>query len=431
MKKSIITLIIVFSLFVGKTFAEGYATNLQGVKQIGMGHTGVALNMDVSSLQFNPGALVFMPNKYGFSAGASLTLVNNKYTSNAGVTEQNEASPKTPFYFYGGAKINDKLAVGLGVYTPFGNSLDWGDNWSGKYLVQNISMHVVFFQPTLSYAITNKLAIGAGPIVAMGSYEINKAVPMVTPVGVSQIGTMGLKGDAVAYGYNVGLQYKASDKLSLGVSYRSQIDVNADGEANPEIDPAVIALLTQGAGLGDPVSTQKLVVLTSDGAKSTLPLPASLNFGAAYNVSNKLILAADVNYVFWSAYKSLTFMATNSNFASAGEYVMSEVVKDWKNSLTYRIGAQYTVNNSLELRAGFYYDQTPTQADKYTPETPGADKIGLSAGCSYNVTKGLSVDISLLYVEGQKRHGVSPDNMFEGDYKNTGFLPGLGVSYSF
>lgn len=33
--------------------AEGYAVNLQGNKQVGMGHVGTALNFDASSMQWN------------------------------------------------------------------------------------------------------------------------------------------------------------------------------------------------------------------------------------------------------------------------------------------------------------------------------------------------------------------------------------------
>lgn len=143
------------------------------------------------------------------------------------------------------------------------------------------------------------------------------------------------------------------------------------------------------------------------------------------------MVSIDVNYVFWDVYDKLTFLATNSTFPTAGEYTLSEIAKDWENSLTYRIGTQYSPNEKLDLRAGFYYDETPTQEDKYTPETPGANKIGISAGMSYKINDKLSFDASLLYIEGEKRNGVSPDGVFAGEYKNTGFIPGFGLSYSF
>jgi len=98
--------------------------------------------------------------------------------------------------------------------------------------------------------------------------------------------------------------------------------------------------------------------------------------------------------------------------------------------MIYRIGAQYSANEKLDLRAGFYYDETPTNKKYYTPETPGADKIGISAGASYMLNDKLSLDVSLLYIEGEEVNGMDTNSGFGGKYKNTGFLPGIGITYN-
>ncbi|MDM8161370.1 outer membrane protein transport protein [Labilibaculum sp. K2S] len=396
--------------------AEGYAVNVQGNKQTGMGHVGTALNFDASSMQWNPGALATLDQKYSFSVGGFATIIKTEFTG-ALSKEKTDNPTGTPFYLYGSMKVNEKLAIGLGVYTPFGNKVDWGKSWSGKYLIQDIELKAIYIQPTVSYQLADWISVGAGLNIVYGEFSLNKAFPIRNPADGSYIadGAVELSGSKIKYGYNLGVFLQPTGKLNIGLSYRSQVDIDldyADGEADftiPEALPAQIKGVFPDGGLA-----------------ATLPLPASFNVGLAYQIDEKWLVSADVNFVQWNKYKSLDF-----NFENDPASVLdSKSTRNWNNSMTYRIGAQYSANEKLDIRAGFYYDETPTNKKFYTPETPGANKIGISAGFSYMLTDKLSVDASLLYIEGEKTTGTDPSGNFTGAYKNTGFLPGIGITYN-
>ncbi|WP_372751625.1 OmpP1/FadL family transporter [Labilibaculum sp.] len=388
--------------------AEGYAVNVQGNKQTGMGHVGTALNFDASSMQWNPAALSTLDQKYSFSLGGFATLIKTEYSAD-GLTEETDNPTGTPFYLYGSMKVNEKLAVGIGVYTPFGNKIDFGEDWSGKYLIQDISLKAIYLQPTLSYQLADWISVGAGLTIVYGEVDLNRALPL-SSLGVPD-GQVNISGDKIQYGYNVGLFIKANENLNIGLSYRSQVDVEleyTDAEADFTVNDAVSAYFPDG------------------GVAVALPLPASLNIGLAYQINEKWLVSADVNFVKWNEYESLNFDFETNTAALAD----SESTRDWSNTATYRIGAQYSANEKLDIRAGFYYDETPTNKDFYTPETPGADKIGLSAGFSYLLTSKLSLDASLLYINGEKVDAADGNSGFAGEYKNTGFLPGIGITYN-
>jgi long-chain fatty acid transport protein len=401
--------------------AEGYAVNVQGTKQTGMGHVGTALNFDASSMQWNPGALATLDQKYSFSVGGFATLIKTEFTGSfpgAPGLEETDNPIGTPFYLYGSMKVNNKLAVGLGVYTPFGNTVDFGETWSGKYLIQDISLKAIYIQPTISYQLADWISVGAGLNIVYGAFTLNKAFPIRNPADGSYIadGAIELSGSKIKYGYNVGVFLQPTEKLNIGLSYRSQVDIDLDyseGDADFTVSDALPAQIKG--------------VFPDGGVAATLPLPASFNIGLAYQIDEKWLISADVNFVQWDEYKSLDFDFEND---PAG-VLDSKSTRDWSNSTTYRIGAQYSANEKLDIRAGFYYDGTPTNKKFYTPETPGADKIGISAGFSYMLTDKLSVDASLLYIKGEKITAVDGNTGFGGEYQNTGFLPGIGVSYNF
>ncbi len=388
-------------------FAEGYQVNLQGNRQTGMGHTGAGLLMGASSMHFNPGALSLMDKKYDFSLGGSFIFSKNTFQKESpSLYEAKSDNPTgTPFYFYGATKLNDKLALGLAVTTPYGNSLKWGDDWDGKYLIQDISLRAIFVQPTVAYKINDKLGFGVGLMAVNGNVDLNKALPAQSASGVASVN---ISGTTWAFGFNAGVSYKASEQWSFGLSYRSKVMVELDeGDADFTVPPSL-------GGLYPDTKFQ-----------SELPMPANITFGVGYKVNDKLLLAADLQYVEWSAYESLDF-----DF-EAETVPDSHNQRDFENTMIYRLGAEYTLNEKFQFRGGIYYDSTPIPEDMLTPETPGTNKIGMSLGCGYKINDKLSVDASLLYIHGMKREdGYAPSD-FYGTYYTNAVIPGIGVNYSF
>jgi len=420
--------------------AEGYAVNVQGAKQIGMGHVGVALNWDASSMQFNPGALATLDAKYSLSMGGSLVWSNTDYThpTNSAFNTETDNPISPPFYLYGSAKLTDKFAVGLAVYTPFGSSNVWGDNWAGKYLLQEITLKSIYIQPTVSYKVNDWMSVGAGLNIVYGQFELNKAFPILgnplaPPSPTNPIladGNAELSGNTIKYGYNIGIFLQPTEKLNIGISYRSKVDIeldNSEGEGKFNYPSSI-------AGVPDNmyqalVAGYKANGVTDGSFTATLPLPASLNVGLAYQVDEKWLVSADVNFVEWSVYKNLDFVSPEPTSA-----LNSSNKRDWDNSITYRIGAQYSLNEKVDLRAGFYYDETPTNDKYYAPETPGADKIGITGGFSYLLNEKFSIDAAFIYSKGEKReaYDTNPRSQgFGGEYQNTAFIPSIGITYNF
>ena len=462
MKKLLISMVVLLATI--NVFAEGYAVNLMGTKQNSMGHTGTGYYLGASNVFFNPGAIVFSRTKFQFEIGGSLVFGKVKFYGQNSL-EQTDSPVGAPFYFYGTYKINEKLSAGLGIYTPFGNSLKWGDNWSGSSLIQDISVSAIYIQPTLAFKISDQLSFGAGFTYVVGNLELNKSLPLS---GLKQMGALAgysainseyakfsdfsnaedgqanLQGSPRGYGFNLGLFFKPNDKLSIGLTYRSEVKMKLDKEGE--------ARFTTVSSLDKYFPDTKF--------SAELPLIGSLNIGASYKVTENLTIAVDINYNMWDSYKSLDFdfvdetsvtaPALEANpmiptlvngFPGVNQPILSDSKspKNYKNVFSYRLGVDYKFNQKLNLRAGVYYDLTPIQEDLYSPETPGANKLGLSLGAEYKITSKLSIDASFLYVKGQKIEGKYPIginsdntvNYFGGEYKNQAFIPSVGISYSF
>lgn len=401
-------------LSVGIAQAGGYQVNLQGQKQIGMGHVGTGLVLDQSSIFFNPGALAHL-RQNGVQVGISPLMSKIAYREpSPGVSEARTDNPTgTPFQgyaSYGAPESNFRF--GIGVYTPYGSTVEWGQAWQGRYGLTQLELVAIYIQPTVSYRITDKLGIGAGLNIFTGSVNLQRNLPLMDANGAEA--SLELDGKAkTSFGFNVGIYVEPIEKLSVGLTYRSKIKAKVEG--------GDVMYSTPTAG---PVAA----LFNATEFDAELPLPANITLGIGYKPTENLTVAVDVQRVEWSAYKSLRF---DFNGLVGGSNV-SETQRNYKDAYIYRVGAQYQVSDMLTVRAGAYYDKTPIRAGYLTPETPDADSRGVSAGLTLALTDKLDLDASFLYINKKERYDAADKSQgVPGTYKAVAYIPGVGLHYKF
>ncbi|MGL5788239.1 MAG: OmpP1/FadL family transporter [Bacteroidales bacterium] len=415
-------------------FAEGYQVNLQSARQAGMGHVGAGMKLGAESMHFNPAGLTSIQNTVDLSAGVSGVFTNAEYR-NGDYKHKADNGVSTPMYVYAGFKIYDNLAAGISVTTPYGSGLNWGKDWAGAHLVQDISLKSFNFQPTIAWKPIDKLSIGAGLMIMTGDVEISRALlpkgylgildpklKDVIPVSATLSGK-----SKIGLGFNIGAQYDITDQITVGVSYRSRVKMKVN-EGKGELTYAsetIKKLLSSIPGL-------PLPILEQGSFDASMPMPSNLNVGVSYKPTERITLAAELQFVGWAAYDSLNIKFTES---ALGEYNIN-AEKNYRNTFIYRIGAEFKTTDRLDLRVGAYYDETPVRSYLYNPETPGMNKLGLTFGFTFSPVRNLFIDGAFTYTHGFERFGSYPDDaskdkVFTGDYKVSAFTPTLGLRYSF
>lgn len=430
--------------------AEGYQINAQSTRQLGMGHTGVALKLGAESMLFNPAGMSFMEKKFDVSLGITGVKSQIKYT-NGNYSAKTDNPLGTPLFGYIGYKPTKNLAVGVSITNPVGNSLKWPDNWAGASLIEEINLKGFCVQPTVSYKFGNIVSIGAGLMIDFGNFDLSRAlipvggldaglaVPALKPLIESFQGQVPLSaklgGDAkVGVGYNIGVLVNVSKKVSIGASYRSKIDFKVDkgtaelNYSNENVQKVIAAI--NGAKPG----TVVIPPLNTGTFEAALPAPSNFNVGVAYKPNAKLSLTAELQFVGWKAYDTLTIQFDEENLHSYS----IEAPKNYKSTIIYRIGGEYNICKLATVRLGAYYDTTPVREELYNPETPGSNKFAITAGASIRPLPFMSIDIALAYINGAKTYGSYPTPtpanekvVFAGDYKANAFMPSIGLGFRF
>jgi long-chain fatty acid transport protein len=399
--------------------ASGFQVGLSGQKNVGMGGTGTGLYLDQAAQFYNPGAFVFVAYN-SVQGGLNMAIPRISFRGDGGGPQETLQNKNVfPFNGYAGYSISDKFKVGVGVYTPFGSELHYAQGWTGRYTLTDINLRSVFGQVTASYAITPKLGIGAGLVVlAYGDVDLQRDIPIQGQNGAVAHAQLTGKADHKV-GYNVGIMYKASDKFSIGASYRSAIDARiSSGDVTVSNVPASVASS-----------------FTAKTFSATLPLPAVYSLGVGVRPNDKLTLAFDANLVGWSRYQSLDFAYTGGVL---GGGTSSSSIRHYQDAVALRLGGQYKVSDKLAVRAGGFYDFACVRDGYVTPETPDANRVGLTAGFTYQLTEHFGIDGSFLFEDFAKRSQsqtqLAEQNTTDrvaGTYKTTISVPGIGLSYKF
>lgn len=419
--------------------AEGYQVNTLSARQLGMGHTGVAMKLGSESQFFNPAGMAFMQGQLDASASinaifptATATVEGKKYTT--------DNDPSTPFSALAAFRVSDKVKAGLGFYVPYGSSINWTDNWPGATLNQSVKLQAFTFQPTVAWKILPNLSVGGGFTMTWGNVNLHKGLisgaqldAMLSAYGIPASfkeitpASVALTGKAnVAVGFNLGAMYDFSDHFTAGISYRSKSMLKVkSGESDvlySVSDPTILGMLSQ-----------KLDGISKAQFKAEMPCPAVLTFGGAWH-NDRVVADVEAQMTFWKAYKALDI-----EFIGADQF-NQHLAKNYHNAWMFKGGVEWKTLPNLDLRAGLVVDLTPVDKHHYNPETPGMTKVEPSVGLTFRPMPQLGINVGLLYVAGLGEDNVSyttknvltgQDETFTANYKLHAFTASVGFSYSF
>ena len=392
-------------------FANGYKVPFQAQKNNGLGHAGTALALDAAVNFFNPGGISFVEgNNITFGAfGVGLNYVYKN--PNTGHVERDENAIQTPFHIYGkfgfkNEKLKD-LSLGFGVYTPYGSTINYNPDWEGRFLTTKFALTTLFIQTTASYKVKDKLGIGLGFIVGLGSFEVERAIPVDDGMNEASIN---LSASDIGMGFQAGLMYQATDEIMVGLKYMSRSKVAT----------------TSGEAVFSNVPESAEFLLSDTKFSAGLTTPETFAFGISYTL-NKTLFTADIIYTNWAVYDQLHFVFEDE-INGSNEMILP---RNYEGALTYRGGVQHEFNKYFTLRLGAFYDFTAAPDCCITPETPGSDKYGYTAGASIYPFEKMSVDLSLQQFFGKQRSSTNEQANFPAIYKTGALAVGGGFSFYF
>jgi len=426
MKRKIFLVTFSFLFFLAfNSFVHGggFLIYEHGAAAMAMGGAFVAIANNPTAVFHNPAGIAWLD---GTQVSVGTTLIVPKTTLALPAYSSSYDVKKQLFYpsnVYISQKISDKIVVGFGFFSPYGLGTEWPADYPLKYISTKDDMKSFVFNPVIAYKVSDKFSAGIGLTYIRSdlTFKLVTRQDFRTYGGSIYEVPASIEGDGDGWGWNAGILYKA-EKISIGLNWRSGFKIDLEGTIDLD-STGVAAPFQPYVPPGGNVST-------------SFNYPHIFCLGTAINLSPKLLLSADINYVFWNTYKEFTITIDLPAPFPDEEDLFQE---NWSLCCLFRTGLQYQLNEKLALRAGFLYDQTPQPVATMDPILPDADRVALTAGFGYKLGK-LVIDVAYQYEMFSDRtspnrsvliHPLTGANLGEGTYSSKAHLFGISISYVF
>jgi long-chain fatty acid transport protein len=422
--------------------AQGFGIFEQGTCATARGGAVVARPCaDGSAIYYNPSGLfghhAMHHEAFTVSGGVTLINVTGDFTDDRTATPvelTNSAIPVPHLYLTHGH--SDKIALGLGVYVPFGLGTRWPTMFEGRFNGYDNALKTIYIQPTVAYRLTEALTLGAGFVIADGSVKLSQyldlseiqlpglpitfgalGIPFHTQFGAAVLDA----GGAVGIGGNFGLTARLTESLTFGARYTTRVKLDYKGTAT--FAPAATGILLApgnpfGLAAGTPLDSVVAAAFRAGGALVTQTVSTSITMpdqfigGLGLELSPTLSLEADYQWTHWSLFSRLPV-----NFQVAPSRVVTEAYRDAQD---VRVSAEWATSEKTMIRGGWFYSTAAAPDSTVTPLLPEGARNGFTAGLGWMLSGQLAVDLGYQYLRQNKRRGRTTEAPGGGAGPNSG-----------
>ena len=409
--------------------ANGLNLNGLGSRAQGMGGAFVGIANDFSAVFWNPaGAAGFRKEMFGFYAVDLIPTATYRLASLIPEVPYVDAKTKTSHYLGGLAAyykpLSSKVVVGLGIGTPSGLGTMWdGEDFTpitgGTVYDWSSKVSVVSISPLVAVKLSDVVSIGATFNLNYGMFSLMMPAGIVLvgiPPDPLDLGQYEENMNGWGIGATFGVLVTPSEKLGIGLTVRTPSTVSFSGTANMPTLPVY-----ELPGSSD--------------LERKITWPLWIAGGVSFRPVPRLLLSADIHWTQWSKLDRITTDYLESAWETLIEMSGMDVrVLDWKDATQLRFGAEYTLNASTALRAGYYNDPAPGPLATLNVLRPSHTFNAVSIGIG-KTSSDLQLDFGLEYLMGNTRTAVPSlpvlPGAMPGTYGMKIVVPTVSVSYKF
>lgn len=354
----------------------------------------------------------------------------------------------SPFIGFASDLGVEGLGIGVGVYVPFGGQAKWDKNeaYEGntmypgavdgpqRWAAIEAEQRALYYTLAAGYRINDKIAVGAGFNVVQNSIALVRArnpdgTDDVVGGGTVKEGRSLLEADGINFAASLGVMFKPTECSRIGLSYQSQ----------PGFGETVLkGTLTNKFGTG-PVGSLPVEVRYT--------MPDTFRLAGEWRAFTKGSLHASFDYQRWSNYANTCVIsaagpgkcevdADGSPVEGSTTDLLVNVKRDWKDTMTARVGGRYFISEVLEVNGGITYDTAAVPDETMEPSLFDMNKIIGQVGGVYTTGR-VDLGLTIGHVQYMSRTTAPTDDLaapsinpdMAGTYKSfvTYALFGVGV----
>ena len=428
--KVALTAIAVAAAFASTAHAAGFMLTEQSAGSLGRAYAGAGVDgTDLSGVYYNPATMVLHKGT-AVQLGLVGVGLNLDYAGEDGTTANGRNKAEVIPHGYFVHQINDTVWFGLGVTVPFGMGTEYDSHWDQADRGISANIQTVDINPNFAFKLSEKFSVGFGASIQYAQADLKKRSYPLHDMGIDAITNESeIDADSISWGWNVGFMWSPVENFRIGVSYRSQIRHDAEGDLTLS-DPR----MSTGNGWGDsldpndPIGGMVYANMGSYDGYATVTAPAWAMASVAWDVNDLVSLYGTFRWTDWSSFDKLEITSD----VGLGETITNK----WRDTYLGSLGMDLRITDWWTLRGGIAYESSPISKPEYrTAIIPDADRWWFAIGSSFKWSDNFQTDVSFAHL-----HGVHERSLYDSETSNkrTGkfrkldaYLLGVQMVYKF
>lgn len=317
--------------------AVGFRLPNQDPEGIARGNAFVATADNPSAIYYNPAGITQLEGDQ-IHAGLYVISANTHYSSPGGDASTDTTPQVVPQLHYVHAFDDIPIALGLGVFAPYGLSLDWGDDAPFAPIAQNGKLLYATVTPVIAWQAHPTFSIAAGPTINYSHADLENA-------------SFNFQGDDLGFGFKLGVLWKPHEKWAFGASYHSATDLELSGDSEV---PAF--------------------ALGRSSTDADAHFPQFVVAGISFRPTANWNFEFDVDWTDWDSVNEIMFERDDT--------VEVPFLFNYRSSFMYEFGVTRQLKPGWFVSVGYIYSENSSPDADFNPIVPDGDlhlgSIGLS-----------------------------------------------------
>jgi long-chain fatty acid transport protein len=341
-----------------------------GSPDVGLAAAGYAARaQDASTAYTNPAGMTRL-ERPTLMLGVQPMYIDLNFSEDSNTTVSGPSGDSNGWIPAGGAyyvhPVNDKLALGLAVGGNFGLSLDYQDDWVGRYYAQEVTLQAAFIQPAIAWQFNDQFSVGAGVSMVYGMLEQKMAINRIVEGDDAELK---LKDEDWTVQYNLGVLYELTEGTRLGLTYLSEAKLDFSDKADI-------------SGFGE-----RITDILGFGTRTLdlgMNMPQAVMFSVYHEVNDRWALMGNLGWQDWSEFGQVQVDISDTNLDTTADL-------DYKDTWHVALGTQYRIAEPWLLTAGIAYDSAMMDEDQIGPALPVGESWRFGLGGLYDWSQDLTL----------------------------------------
>ena len=390
--------------------AWGLGTRIadQNPEATARGNAFTATADNPSAIYYNPAGITqldgtrVLVGAYAISLKAKVSLDEGEHRSFSSTNTELQYAPQS---FLTWKHEKSPVALGIGVYAPFGFALDYPDDTPFRALAHKGKIEYLTVNPVFALKLTRDLSIGLGAMVNYGKAELEQGV-------LAKGDQFRFEGDGVDYGFNAGLLWTPYRMHRFGLNYRSETTMDFDGHSRLQYD---------GFTVPTPFGPFPVAgVDRREAASAEFIFPQNLVLGYAFTPTEDWNFEFNLDWTDWDSLNTVTLRQ------KSGDVLLPF---NWRSSFFYEFGVTKKFAHGLRASAGYIYSENSVPNESFNPTVPDSDRHIFSVGLGQQLAS-FSWDLAYQYTHGPERR-IDQGTAADGTYRFDSHAVTISVGYHF